>query len=248
MDITTLNRGELIDKLTVIYQLNRSYDNACQNLLALQEKTAPTVQGKTYELLEGRFGGSKGIGLFLALFCLVGIYLVEIFRYLLPFGETKIGLLFALALAGAIVYGLAQVCRKIINFVLSKMNAEIEANTAKQNRKINQHNQQLENEMTPYLQKMQSLQRQYSSVGIRIPKRYAATDTVGEILCLLQDGRASSWAGAVNLYEEELSRSRMESQMQKQHEDAMYMQSRMVANQQITNMLMAWNLSNTLMN
>lgn len=247
MDITSLNRGELIEKLSIIFQLNRRYDNACQNLLAIQEKMIPAEQSRPIATMEGRFGGTKGFAFFLAIFCLFGLELATMIRDVLPNKDSVIVFLIVLVLVGVVIYWLTWVCRKIINFVIAQINMVIEGNAEKRNQEIWQYNQQLENEMTPYLQKMQTLQRQYRSVGLTIPKKYAATATVGEILALLQDGRATSWAGAVNLYEEELSRRRIESQMQMQYEDTMYMQSRMIANQELTNMLTAWNLSNTLM-
>lgn len=260
MDITSLNRRELIDKLAKIYQLSCRYDNVYQNLLEIQKKMIPDTQPKLIATLKGHLGGSYGIVIFLAIVFLFGfrtLFLVEAILIALHFNNSLVRFLIALILTAIFAALLTGLSKNLINIVIAEINKRLIALAQEKHQKNAQYNQQVEKEMTPYLQKMQEIQRQYRSAGITIPQRYSATTSIKRILELLQDGRADTWASAANLYEEELSRMRIESHMRKiqgnqayasqQYQDAINTQNQMLANQQMMNMLMAWNLSYTLM-
>lgn len=61
MEISSLNRRELIDKLTAVYQLSRRYDQAYRDLYIIQQKKLPPEEAKIIPKLQGRFGGGGGV-------------------------------------------------------------------------------------------------------------------------------------------------------------------------------------------
>ena len=257
MEISGLNRRELIDKLTAVYQLSRRYDQAYRDLYIIQQKKLPPEEAKIIPKLQGRFGGGGGVIIFLALFFLCGFkmqVILEAILISLKCGSALVRFLVTIALTAAVMALLTVPVKNAVNFVIGEINRKREARAGEKNEKIAEHNRQVQQEMTPYLEKMQAVKRQYRAVGVAIPQRYSTTAIIKRLLELLEDGRADSWAGAVNLYEEEMSRRRMENHMrsiqesrEQQYNELMNMQDQMLANQQMTNLLVTWNLANTLM-
>lgn len=256
MEIQNLSCNQLIDKLQVIYQLSYRYDQTYQNLYHIQKKLLPPAEPKLTNELKGRFGGGFGLGIFLISTFLIGfrfMTILEILLFNIGWENEMTRFLFVLPVTVLAMLGTTVLGKNLINRLICKMNRKRTEDANLQNEKITIYNQQIEEEMKPLLQELKAIKNQYRSIGVTVPKRYSATATLKQILALLKDGRADSWSGAVNLYEEELSRQRMENDLRaiqnsqnramRQNND---MQQQMLANQQLTNILLAWNLSNTL--
>lgn len=247
MELQTLSQRELQYKLSRAYQLGRAYDQTYQSLAALQSQLIAEQKKETISTESGGIGFY--IVSYLAAAFLVGWRIWGILMGLLDmlvFHNTGIAFVVSFIIAAGLLIPLAFPVRKLLYMGIRFYNRGHTALVDQKNNTTAIHNRQINAQCEPYLQKMASIQAQYQALNIRIPKRYSPTAVVGRLAELLEEGRATNWTEAVNLYENENAQRRTENSLNAMRRE----QARQAANaemrQDMTNMLLAFNLAATL--
>lgn len=137
------------------------------------------------------------------------------------FGSGMLAYLFLYAIPGGIVF----------YFLLKYMNKQCD----KENQKINQYNENLKKKIEPILQELSKVQSEYAqNCASWYPKNYCCVAAVDSFVYNVSNYRADNLKEAINLYEEELHRRRMESSQEKilNNQNAMMNNQKQMINQQ----------------